>query len=125
MSYSNYLEEKLRDHAFGGVEFTMPTEWHVSLHSANPGETGASELASTNGYARQETTFSSGATTANEAPVQFEADGGDWSEATHFGVWDAASAGNFLGGGALGTPKTVEDGDTATFDTGALTITLD
>ena len=48
----------------------------------------------------------------------------DWTQATHFGLWDAASAGNFLGGAALDTAKTVLSGDTAEFASQAITVSM-
>jgi len=39
-----------------------------------------------------------------------------------FGVWDAATGGNFLGGAALDTEKTVEDGTVLSFAVGDLVI---
>ena len=127
MSFSNYLELKLLDHVFGGSTFTQPTDIYVSLHSADPGETGASELAATNGYAREVCTFGAAASgaVANDAPVVFTASGGSWSTATHFYTWDAVTTGNALVGGALTASKTLGNGDSATFDVGDLVITLD
>lgn len=127
MSLSNYLENKILDHVFRNTAYTSPTTVYVSLHSADPGETGASELAVANGYARQSCAFDAAASgaTANSATVTFTNTGSAWSAATYFGVWDASSAGNFLGGGALAASKTVGASDTATFAAGALDITLD
>lgn len=120
MSLSNYAENAALDFLFSGTKY-------VSLHSADGGETGASELAVANGYARQSTTFdaAAGGATANAAPATFTNTGVAWSAATHFGVWSASSGGNFLGGGALATPKTLGAGDTGTIATGDLDITLD
>jgi hypothetical protein len=127
MSLSNYLENKLLDHVFHNTSYTSPTTVYVSLHSADPGETGASELAVANGYARQSCAFSaaSGGATENSGTVTFTNTGSAWSAATHFGVWDASSSGNFLGGGSLAASKTVGANDTATFAAGDLDVSLD
>lgn len=128
MSLSNYAEEKILDHLLGTTAWTMPAQVYVSLHSADPGETGASELAVANGYARQASDFDAAGAdgaTANSAPVVFTNTGVAWSAATHFGLWDAATAGNFLGGNALTASKTIGAGDTGTFATGDLDVTLD
>ena len=41
---------------------------------------------------------------------------------THFGIWDAAVAGNLLYSGALGAAKTIETGDPVTFAAGAIIL---
>lgn len=129
MSLSDYAEKAILDHVFGPTPMTAPAGRYVSLHSADPGETGASELPVANGYARQAATFGAATlgagTAANTSAPTFTNSGSAWSEATHFCVWDAASGGNCLGiGNALATPKTLGSGDTATFAIGVLVLTL-
>ena len=60
----------------------------------------------------------------NNGAIAFPQATADWTQATHFGLWDAASAGNFLGGGALTQAKTVLNGDTAEFADQALTASM-
>lgn len=131
--FSDYLENELLDHVFGAAAFSAPAAIYVSLHTADPGETGANELPGTNGYARVSVTnnatnfpAATGGAKANGTEIAgFAASGGPWSAVTHFGLWDAVTAGNFLGGGALSASKTLTDGDTASFAVGDLDITLD
>lgn len=110
----------------GQILTPLTTSAYVSLHTADPVTTGANEL-SGNGYARQSATFSSTGSeptvASNSAIVTFPSATSAWGTITHFGIWDAVTAGNFRGSGALTTPKTVNSGDTARFSTGALTIT--
>jgi hypothetical protein len=96
----------------------------VSLHTADPGETGASE-ATGGSYARQSASFGAAASgaIANDAAISFTAMPA--ATITHVGVWDASSAGNFLWGGALAASKTTNSGDTFTIPTGDLDVTLD
>ena len=130
MSKSNYLEDAILDHILGDGTFSQPATVYVSLHSADPGDTGASEL-SGNGYARVAVTNNatnwpnaSGGVKSNGAAITFPAaTGSDWATATHFGIWDASSAGNPLFFGALADSKTVEVGDIASFATGEIDIT--
>lgn len=79
---------------------------YVSLHTANPGSTGASEVTGGSpAYARKALTFgaaASGAASASE--VTFDAPAGTF---THFGVWSAASGGTFRGGAALASSQTL------------------
>jgi hypothetical protein len=123
MSISNYLENKILDKVFRNTDFTVTTPY-VSLHTADPGETGASE-ATGGSYARQSGSFdaaSSGAT-ANSGAINFT--GMPAATITHVGIWDASTSGNFLWGGAATASKTYGSGDTAQVAIGDLDITLD
>ena len=74
---------------------------HVSLHSADPGDTGANEI--TGGapaYARKTISWNTAAAKnldSSTAPV-FDV---PVLTITHWGGWDALTLGNFLAGGAL------------------------
>jgi len=131
MSLSNQAENDMLNWYFtNDAAPTRPTAWYVSLHTADPGDTGASELTGATGYARPVVTngFSTSTTGAisNDAQLQFTNSGGSaWTTVTHFGVWSAVTVGTFYGGGALSASKTVGAGDTATFAIGDLDITLD
>jgi hypothetical protein len=48
-----------------------------------------------------------------------------WGLVTHFGLFDAVSAGNLLYWAALGTSKTINANDTVSFGIGTLSITED
>ena len=105
----------------------LTTTCYVSLHTADPGDTGGSEI-SGNGYARQgPTTFANAGSNptvaSNSAIITYPAATGAWGTITHFGTWDALTAGNFRGAGAVTTAKAVNSGDTARFAANALTIT--
>lgn len=122
---TNYSQVALLNHLLRNTSLTSPAAVYMSLHSADPGETGANELAAANGYARQAVAFdapSSGAV-ASSADETFSASGADWATATHWSVWDAASGGNCLASGSLGQSRTVADGESVVFAAGSLTIT--
>lgn len=71
----------------------------VSLHTADPGTTGASEV--TGGtYARVTTTWGS-ATASSKAGSQVTFNVPASTTITHFGIWSAATGGTFLCGGQL------------------------
>lgn len=104
-----------------------PNSVYASLHSADPGATGASELSSTGSYARVDVTTgtagsgsgskfdaASGGTTTNNAAITFPTPTANWSAAaTHTGLFDASTSGNFLVGAALAASQTVLNGDLA------------
>lgn len=62
---------------------------------------------------------------ANDGAITFPTASASWGTVTHFGVFDASTAGNLLYWGALTTSKAVGSGDTASFAVGELDVTLD
>ena len=83
----------------------LTTSAYVSLHTADPGVTGANEVTG-GAYARQGPIAFANAgadptVASNSAIVTFSAsDGGVGVRFPYFGLWIAASAGNFTGSGA-------------------------
>ena len=113
----------------GELEVLIPltTNAYVSLHISDPLDTGGSEVTG-GAYARQgpiafTDTGSNPTVSSNSAIVTFPAATAAWGTVGFFGVWDAATGGNFRGSGAVTTPKAVGIGDTARFAAGALTVT--
>ena len=111
----------------GQVLSPLTTSAYVSLHTGDPGNTGANEV-SGGSYARQSAAFSnavggSSTVASNSSIVTFPAATASWGTITHFAIWDAASGGNCRGGDALTASKVVNSGDTARFLANALTIT--
>lgn len=76
---------------------------HISLHTADPGDTGASEV--TGGtYAREATTWGTVASSAvTGSAVTSNVPAG--TTITHWGLWTAVSGGSFLYGGPLAAPE--------------------
>jgi len=138
---TNYLENQLVDHIFRNQTFSAPANLYISLHTADPGETGASEI-SGNNYGRAtvasslanwagtqaaaSTTASSGTggVTSNNNAITFATPSATWGTITHFAIWDAVSTGNPLLYGELTTSKTINSGDTVSFAAAALTVTF-
>ena len=113
MPFSAYLDEKILEKAFLGRDFQVTESW-CSLHTADPGKTGQSETSGAP-YARKLVTQftavdsdGSAKRVRNVALLLIQVPAGTY---THVGMWDAASGGNFLGGGLLSSPATVNDGD--------------
>lgn len=122
---SNYLEAALGNAVLRNTTYTSPATVYLSFHSADPGETGASEL-SGNNYSRVAIAF--GAPTdgvfLNSANVDSPVASGAWSAATHFGIWDASTSGNFLTGGALTTARTIGADGFIRVQAGEISITF-
>jgi hypothetical protein len=131
---SDYLENQLRTHLFRTGSFAKPAALYVSLHTANPTDAGTGTEVTGGNYARvqrnpSDANWSAASATdgltSNVADLTFPAPTAAWGTVTHFGVWDAATAGNLLCYGALTTARTINSGDSApVFPAGALALTV-
>lgn len=144
-SMSDYLENKLIDHLFRGVSFTAPAALHIGLLTAAPSDTGGGTEVSGGSYARVSLSPSvtnwaatngattttnpstgTGGTTSNNVAITFPTPSANWGVVTHFGVYDASTAGNLLFWAALTVSKTINNGDPApAFAISALTAQID
>lgn len=141
---TDYLENKIVDWLMRGQAFTPPATLYVGLFTAAPSDAGGGTEVSGGAYARVAVTSSlanwagtqsagstvassgTGGTTSNNAAITFPAPTANWGSITHFGIFDAATAGNLLLWSALTTAKTVNNGDAApSFAAGALTFQAD
>jgi hypothetical protein len=72
---------------------------YISMHTANPGATGASEVVG-GSYARIQTTFgasANGQKTGSQVTLSIPTG----TTITHWGMWTASGGGSFICGGAL------------------------
>lgn len=123
MAKSTTSANNTLDWQLGGATPTRPTTRFISMHTGDPGATGASEC-SGSGYARQSLTFNAAsAKAATNASATTNTLSGALGPVTHFGIWDASTGGNFLYGGAVTTAQTFANGDVAAVAIGAITIT--
>lgn len=104
--------------------------FYVSLHTADPGDTGAAEVSGDAQYARQPVTFANTGNnptiSSNSSIVAFGTATVDWGTVAFFGAWDQPIlGGNFQGSGPLDVSRLVLSGDTVRFLTGALKLTAD
>lgn len=94
MAFTNATKET------GALAVTGTGNW-ISLHTGDPGTTGAAEASGGSPtYARKQTTWTGGAADGVVAgsAVNFDVPAGTY---THIGVWTAATSGTFVGGFAL------------------------
>ena len=141
---TNYLENKIIDWFFRGQTFTPPVTMYIGLFTATPSDTGGGTEVTGESYARVAVTSAlanwagtqsagstaassgTGGTTSNNGAITFPAPTASWGQVTHFGIFDAATAGNLLVWAALTTPKTINSGDPApNFAAAALTFQED
>lgn len=124
MPASTYAGNAILDCFLRGVAPTVPTGVYVSLHTADPGNTGANEvtLVAWPAYVRKDAAdggalsaafdAASAKATENAHAYLWPAnDGPDPVTVTHFALWTADTAGECLFYGALATSKTLSPTD--------------
>jgi hypothetical protein len=139
---SDFLENKLIDQLFRGQTAPTTTTLYVGLLTAAPSDSGGGTEVSGGSYARVSVASSlanwagtqaaastvassgTGGQTSNNAAITFPTPAATWGTVTHFGIYDAASAGNLLFWGALTISKTINQADTVTFPAASLSITF-
>lgn len=135
---SNYLEGKLIDHIFRGIEYTMPSVLAVALCTASPNEssTGSTltEVGNGNGYSRSvlnpnETNWSgvSDGTTHNQQTVSFSPATGNWGTVTSLAICDSSTwgGGNVLFYADLTEPQSITANKVFSFVAGNISVQID
>lgn len=105
------------------VAFTEKANVYVKLHTGDPGSAGTSNASSVT--TRPEVTFSAasaGSMASSNTPSWSNWAGTNGEVVSHIGVWDNATAGNFLFSVALTASKTINTGDTLNLS--SLTVAL-
>ncbi|MFA5052749.1 MAG: hypothetical protein WC565_01725 [Parcubacteria group bacterium] len=131
-SKSNYLELEVLDHVLGGADYSRPATVYIALYTVAPTDAGGGTEVTGGSYARVAVTnnatnwpAASGGSKSNGTAFTFTQATANWGTVVAFAILDAASAGNFLYWGDLTQNKTVDNGDTAEFAIGGITITED
>jgi hypothetical protein len=126
--FSDYLEDKVLDHVFGGNAYTAPSTLYVALYTVAPTDTGGGTEVSGGGYVRQSGAFTvSGTnptTASNTAAIEYPTATANYGTVVAVGIFDASSSGNLLAYANLTTSKVVSTGDVFRFNTGDLDVTL-
>lgn len=137
MSFTDYLEDKILDHVFGGTAYTAPTTLYVGLHTSASSDSAAGTEVSGGSYARQTASFTVSGTTPTEATtgaaIEFPTATASWGTVTYAGVYDALTGGNLLAYAELtdpsdfttALPKAIDTGDIFRISAGNLKIRLD
>ena len=115
MAFTNATKET------SALAVTGSGSW-ISLHTADPGTTGTSEVTGgTPAYARKQTTWTGGSSDGSVAgsAVVFDVPAGTY---THVGVWTASTAGTFVGGFALSSSTGALPGQATVTVTPTITI---
>lgn len=134
---SNYTEENVINAVLRGVSFPIPPGVYVSLHTADPGESGGSEvgLAAWPAYVRRDAAVGGAIASGWAAPTDGVStnakqitypgmNGASNVTVSHWALYDAATGGNMLAHAALQTSRTLQPGDVFVFDVASLTVTM-
>lgn len=131
---SDYLENEILDHVLSAATYTPPATLYIALFTTSPNfETGAGGTEVTGGsYARLSVTnnstnfpAASAGSKSNGATFTFTTPTASWGTVVGFGIYDDPTAGNLLMGNTLTTSKTINSGDTVSFNSGSITVTMD
>lgn len=95
---------------------------YIKLHVGDPGAAGTANAATETTRKLVSFGAASGGAISNDAALTWTAVAGS-EDYTHFSLWDASTAGNFLASGTV-TANAVTAGDTFTIPIGDLDLTL-
>jgi hypothetical protein len=124
-AFSDYLENKVMLHVFGGTAYTAPSTLYLALYTVAPTDTGGGTEVSGTAYARQTVAFTvTNDTASNTSAVEFPTAGSSWGTIVAVGVFDQLTSGNLLAYGNLTASKTIASGDVFRVPAGDLDITL-
>ena len=118
---SAYLLNKWLDAMGNNTSFAVTTPY-LQLHVGDPGANGTSNTATET--TRKSVSFAAASSGAisSDADISWPTISGS-QDATHWTLWDAVSAGNFLGSGTI-TANAYTAGETFTIPAGDLDITM-
>lgn len=108
--------------AIGNATAYSLTNVYVQLHTADPGASGTTAVATETTRKLVSFGTASGGTMSNDTAITWTTIAGS-QDATHFTLWDASTAGNFVGSGTI-TANPYTAGDTYTIPIGDLDLTL-
>ena len=125
---SDFLEVALLNSTRNGAAFSAVDNPYISLHTANPTDTGTGTEVSGGSYARVASSFATASGTSgsvvSDADATFPTATAGWGVVGWIGLWDSLSGGNMLYHTALDASKTIDSGDIFKISSGNLTVTL-
>lgn len=132
MPLSTAMDNNVLNELFGGTNWAPPSTLYLGLSTSAPAKdgTGVTEPVG-NGYARvaisQNTVNwpnASNSSKSNGGTFAFPQATGSWNTPGYWVIYDAATVGNLIAYGSITTPKAIGSGDTPSFATNSLTITM-
>lgn len=129
MSAADYLRKKILDDLIGVATYSPPA-LYLSLHLADPGETGSHAFEVSGGaYIRQPLAGVMGAAdptgfSVNTTVISYPAATTDWGTITYLALEDSVSGGNMMWPGIPATPRTITVGQPFQIPVGQLRLRL-
>lgn len=124
MPTSLYMTNKLLEITLRATAWTSPTTVYLSLHTADPTNTGTVAEVTGGSYARKAVTFNVASAGAVTLLSIADYTGMPATTVTHVAIWDAVSGStNCLWYGPLTTSRTTLSGDTLRMSTLSVTLT--
>lgn len=124
---SEFTVDSILNAIFNATSFVVSANVWMQLHTAEPGAVGTTAVATETN--RKQVSMGAPAapaagviTISNDAQVQWTNIAGS-QDASHYSLWDASTAGNFLGSGVINA-NAYTAGDTLTFAIGDIDISL-
>lgn len=124
-SLSDFLELELLDHVFN-ASYTQPVTVYLALFESDPLDAGSGTETAYTSYARQAIAFDAAAARSVQqtALETFPANTGSTVTITHWGIFDAVTAGNLMAHGALSVSKQVNNGNTPSVAASEVDVTF-
>ncbi len=142
MSFTNFLNAEALDEIFGQVEMPTWSNLYIALSTGTPDETGGNFIepgdGTTPGTGYERVTVTNDkiewltatitgdvGSLHNRNTITFPTSTGSWETANYFGIFDSGTApSHLMAFGALTTPQSIGDNNTASFASGTLSVTL-
>jgi len=137
-AFSDYLEAGVLDHTLRGVALSAPAAVYLALFTTDPTDAGGGVEVADSAYAREDmadggaiasgwtapAVDTDGYAVTNAKVIQYPPIADGTVTVTHYGLFDAATAGNLLYHGAFTSSKTLDVNDVMSIAVGGLKIIL-
>lgn len=123
MPFTTTTANKIINKILRNTDFAHPEQLYVSLHTGDPGDTGANEVEG-EGYERIPVTFAEPENKLSSNLEDIEFVNMPTCTITHIGLWDAKTGGEFWWAGSLGAAKDLQSGDIVRIRIGDLDVQL-
>lgn len=129
MSFTNFAESLTLNYILTTNSVTRPTEFHIGLFTAAPGEAGGGTEVTGGSYVRRPVTFAVSGTAPtlaqNPTAVEWPTATANWGVITHVAVFDASSGGNMIDYAMLDSSKEILNGDVFRIPVNSYKIEID
>ena len=121
---SDFLEANLLNHVLRNTAYSSPAAVYLAAFTVAPTDAGGGTEVSGGSYVRQTLSFGApvGNQVSNDAEILFPIATADWGTLVHWGIFDAAAAGNLLYHTAFTADRLILTGDQLRVTVGQLIV---